>query len=170
MRHLSPVRLASLLLLSLLAACEGGPPPASLPLPAISASFPPHGLADVILIDATDPLPLRRAELIAPNGKVTMADWIDVTPQPGFYGGQNTDDNPMHGDVGALTLPDPIAPGIRSEGRLLTTISRAQISLPEPVAYRRDWQNCRIRLEFGTPPGRIERRQIPAPEPTPTSG
>lgn len=169
MRRLLPIRLASLLPLLLLAAC-GGNPPDSLPVPSISASFPPHGLADVILIDAVDPLPLRSAELIGPNGTATPASSIDVTPQPGFLGGQNTARDPTQGGIGDLNLPDPIAPGIRSEGRLLITISKAQIPLPDPVAYRNSWQNYRIRLEFGTPPGRIETREIPAPAPTPTSG
>jgi len=167
---LLPARLASLLPLLLLAACEGGSGPSPLPVESVSASFPPHGLAEVILIDAVDPLPLRIAELIAPDGRVTMADAIDVTPQPGFAGGQNTGGDPTGGGLTDLTLPDPIAPGIRSEGRLLITISKAQIPLPDPVAYRHDWQRYRIRLEFGTPPGRIETRQIAAPEPTPTSG
>ena len=35
-------------------------------------------------------------------------------------------------------------------------VSRADIPLPDPVAYRRDWRDWRVRLTFGTPPGELE--------------
>ncbi|HEX6442374.1 MAG TPA: hypothetical protein VF007_09330, partial [Stellaceae bacterium] len=58
---------------------------------------------------------------------------------------------------------------LRSQTRLLTTVSSATIPLPDPVAYRRDWTRYRLRLSFGTPPGAVETREIAAPEPPPNS-
>jgi hypothetical protein len=49
----------------------------------------------------------------------------------------------------------------------LATVSTAEIALPDPVAYRRDWTNYHIRLTFGTPPGDVETSEIAAPEPPP---
>jgi hypothetical protein len=46
-------------------------------------------------------------------------------------------------------------------------VSTADIALPDPVAYRRDWARYRIRLVFGTAPGELETREIAAPEPPP---
>jgi hypothetical protein len=46
-------------------------------------------------------------------------------------------------------------------------VSTADIPLPDPVAYRRDWRKYRIRLTFGTLPGEIETHEIAAPEPPP---
>jgi hypothetical protein len=54
-----------------------------------------------------------------------------------------------------------------SREQLLATVSSAEIALPDPVVYRRDWRRYRIRLTFGTPPGEVETREIPAPEPPP---
>ena len=51
--------------------------------------------------------------------------------------------------------------------QLLAMVSRADIPLPDPVAYRRDWRNWRIRLGFGTPPEELQTFEIPAPEPPP---
>ena len=56
---------------------------------------------------------------------------------------------------------------LQGQEQLLAMVSNAQISLPDPVAYRRDWANYRIRLTFGTPPGAIETQEIPAPAPPP---
>ena len=46
-------------------------------------------------------------------------------------------------------------------------VSRAEIPLPDPVAYRRDWRDWRIRLTFGTPPSDVTTTEIAAPEPPP---
>ena len=54
---------------------------------------------------------------------------------------------------------------MRSQVQLLANLSQAEIPLPDPIAYRRDWPNYRVRLTFGTPPGAIEAREIAAPEP-----
>jgi predicted small lipoprotein YifL len=151
--------------LLLLAAC-GGSGPAPLPVDQVTATFPPHGIANVIVIDATDRLPLRAATLIAPDGSTIPADGIDVNARPRSNYTLGTRTDPTHSGMGDViqTGPPPI-PSVQSEGQLLTTISNASITLPDPVAYRRDWQQYRIRLDFGTPPGAVETQEIAAPEP-----
>jgi hypothetical protein len=65
-------------------------------------------------------------------------------------------------------MPDGQAgAALYSQQQLLATVSTAEIALPDPVAYRRDWARYRIRLVFGTPPGEVETREIAAPEPPP---
>jgi hypothetical protein len=154
--------LASLLLV---AACEGSGP-APLPVDQVTASFPPHGITDVIVIDAVNRLPLRVATLIAPDGSTIPADGIDVNARPRSDYRLGTRTDPTHSGIGDLVQTGPpIIPAVQSEGQLLTTISKASITLPDPVAYRRDWQRYRIRLDFGTPPGSVETQEIAAPEP-----
>ena len=55
-----------------------------------------------------------------------------------------------------------------TQTRLLAIVSNATIQLPDPVAYRRDWRQYRIRLRFGDPP-QVETREIAAPAP-PSAG
>jgi len=162
----------STILLSLLplAACDGSGP-APLPVEQVTASFPPHGITDVIVIDATDRLALRAATLIMPDGGTVPADGVDVNARPRSSTGLSAAADPTHGGLGDLTLSGPPAiPSIHSEGQLLTTMSKASITLPDPVAYRRDWRRYRIRLDFGNPPGAVETREIPAPEPPAAAG
>jgi hypothetical protein len=157
----------TLILISLLlvAACEGSGP-APLPVDQVRASFPPHGISDVIVIDATNALALHAAMLIAPDGSTVPADGIDVNARPRSQYGLAAAADPTHGGIGDLVQSGPpLIPSIHSEGQLLTTISRSSITLPDPVAYRRDWQRYRVRLDFGVPPGAVETQEIAAPEP-----
>lgn len=158
--------------LLLLAACIGGPPPAPLPQQSVRASFPPHGIANVIRIEAVDSLPLRSAELVAPDGTATKAQWLDVSANPQTIGGQRALSDPWRTGVlsanGINPLPSgPVDTAYRSETQLFLTISTAEIALPDPVVYQRDWQQYRIRLGFGAPGGQIDTREIAAPAPPP---
>src|SRR6266705_912465 len=77
----------------LVAGCDGGglPPGPAGPVGAtaqLRAGFPLRGLADTIVIDAIDRLPLRMAELVAPGGAVTPAGNIDVAASPRVATGQ----------------------------------------------------------------------------------
>ena len=65
---------ATFLIVGILAACayESGAP--SLPSDQVRAYFPSGGVADAIEVDATNRLPLRTAELVAPNGDIFVAD------------------------------------------------------------------------------------------------
>jgi hypothetical protein len=131
-------------------------------------------LADVIRIDATDRLPLRSAELIAADGAVTPSGPVEVSDSPAVATGQSIANNPWRTGIGdtigggtsALGSGLPAA-AYRSRVRLLAMASTASIPLPDPPAYRADWQHYRIRLVFGVPPSEIETREIAAPEPPP---
>ena len=70
--------------------------------------------------------------------------------------------------LAALALPNAQAgAALYSNQQLLAMVSRADIPLPDPVAYRRDWRDWRVRLAFGTPPGELQTFVIAAPEPPP---
>ena len=162
--------------LLLMGACEGGggAPQPALPIADVRASFPRGAVADQIQIDAVDSLPLRAAELVAPDGAAAPASSIDVVRNPASHAGQRAAEAGWNDAVSgnyaavALTMPDVEAnAALRTQTRLLTTLSSATIPLPDPVAYRRDWTRYRIRLSFGTPPGAVETREIAAPEPPP---
>jgi hypothetical protein len=159
---------AALVILGLLAGCGGGGP-APLPAQETRAFFRAGGPVDTIEIVALDRLPLRAAELVAPEGQTTPASAVVARPEAG-------DSNPVAlptGGVAALgniggTSPAaaPVGAAVGSQQRLLATVSNASITLPDPVAYRRHWRDYRIRLRFaGTPAG--ESREIAAPEPPP---
>jgi hypothetical protein len=142
-----------------------------LPTDTLRASFPPRGLADVIVVDAVDRLPLRSATLIAPDGSATPASYIDAASSPRFVGGQRVSSDPWNNTVVAGSSPvgTPVggeiaAPTMQSQIQLLTTVSTASIPLPDPVAYRRDWAHYRIRVELGTAPD-LETRMLAAPAP-----
>ncbi len=178
MRRVLLAPLAVLLPLLLIAGCEGGgaPPPGPLgPTEELRASFPRGGLADTIVIDAIERLPLRAAVLVAPGGTAIAATNIDVADSPRFATGQWTAGDPWRNALsgvgpGALAMQHPESgTALQGQQQLLATVSTAEIALPDPVAYRRDWPKYRIRLTFGTPPSEVETREIPAPQPPPGS-
>src|SRR5712691_5332211 len=118
MRRVLLAPLAVLLPLLLIAGCEGGgaPPPGPLgPTEELRASFPRGGLADTIVIDAIERLPLRAAVLVAPGGTAIAATNIDVADSPRFATGQWTAGDPWRnalsgvGPAAALMLPHPEA-------------------------------------------------------------
>src|SRR5690349_39135 len=76
------MRAAACLSLALLAACALEEGPAPLPTDQVRARFPPGGLIDAIEIDAVNRLPLRTAELVAPDGDTTSASYLHVTSSP----------------------------------------------------------------------------------------
>jgi hypothetical protein len=60
-----------------------------------------------------------------------------------------------------------IDPTVRSRNTLRLMVSTADIPLPDPVAYRRDWEKYRVRLSFGLGGGELDVREIAAPTPPP---
>jgi hypothetical protein len=176
MRRVLPASLAALLPLLLVVGCDGGfglpPGPADLaPAPQVRVSFPPGGLADTIVVEAIDRLPLRAAELIAPGGSITRAAGIDTDSSPRFASGQRVAADPWRstlsgssGPTASMTQNAGAGAAYQSQQQLLATVSSADIPLPDPVAYRRDWAHYRIRLTFGTPPD-AETREFAAPQP-----
>jgi hypothetical protein len=157
--------------LIVLAACAGAPPQAAGPQQGVRATFPAGSVVNVIRIDALDPAPLRAAALVAPDGTTTEATSLDVDANPQTLGGQYSLSDPWRNSMlGNVTDPlpsgatDPVA---RSRTQLLLTVSTADIALPDPVAYRRDWANYKIRLGFGERGRQLDTREIPAPRPPP---
>jgi hypothetical protein len=159
---------ACLSLLAFLAGCGGGPAP--LPTGRISAFFPPGGVADTIEVDAIDRLALREAELVAPDGRTTRAQSIVAQPAPAAGATVALPSGASFGGgvAGTATGPGSVGSGVQTEGRLLATVSQATIAVPDPAAYRRDWQRYRIRLRFGAPDG--ESRVLAAPPPLAPAG
>jgi hypothetical protein len=166
-----------LLPLLVLAACAeavGEPPAAPTAAATLSAGFPPGGLADTIRIDASERLPLHSAELVAPDGTAIPSGPVDVDDSPALAAGQASTNDPWRTGIveriggGTPALGSGLPPmALRSRVQVLTLVSSASIPLPDPPAYRRDWQRYRIRLGFGVPPGPFETREIAAPEPPP---
>lgn len=164
------------LLLPFVGGCDTGAPlpagPVQAPVAQVRAGFPPRGIADTIVVDAVERLPLRAAELVGPDGTTMPASYVNVAANPATESGQWAAGNPWRNAVsGGAPVPSTLIPqagaALQSQERLLANVSTADIPLPDPVAYRRDWAHYRIRLIFGTPPGEVETREIPAPEPPP---
>jgi hypothetical protein len=157
----------------LLAACadSGLPPPVT---DQIRARFPAGGVVDVIEVDAVDRLPLRKAELVAPDGQTTPASYLNVVPSPGTTLDSEFATSPYagntfgYGNITAnLAAPGGAVGAPQQRVALLAMVSTASILLPDPVEYRREWRGYRIRLDFGDPPGAVETRELAAPEPPP---
>jgi hypothetical protein len=163
----------SMLMLGLCAACEDQSGLSPLPTDEVRARFPPSGLVDVIEVDAVDRLPLRTAELVAPDGEATPAYYLHVNPAPGVTFYQRSFDTPFEGNsfgVSSLApVPTNVSGAPQGDARLLAMVSTASIRLPDEVAYRRDWRSYRIFVSFGDVAGEVERRVLPAPEPPPES-
>src|SRR5260370_5593674 len=161
------------LTVAFLGACGGGGL-APLATDQVHARFPPGGVVDVIEIDAVDRLPLRGADLLAPDGRVTPASSLNSNPAPVITFNQDFSNSPYAGSAlgvpnigsGAL-LPAGVPGAPQSAGELLAMVSTTSIPLPDPVEYRRAWRSYRIQLRFGDPPGEADKREIPAPEPPP---
>ena len=164
------MRLAACLAIVLpLAACGGAGE--SSPSELVRASFPAGGVVDVIAVDAVDRLPLKQADLIAPDGHATPASSVAANPAPAQnFSPQFTAGGYSSTDFGVSSIgSNALSPGIigtapQSQTQLLAVVSTASITLPDPVAYRRNWQKYRIRLRFGDAP-QTETREIAAPAP-----
>jgi hypothetical protein len=170
MRSVPPV----LLLLFVVSACaDAVSPPPTAPLTQLRVGFPPGGLADTIRIDAVDRLPLRIAQLVTPDGATIPANSLDVAATPRTVAGQWIANDPWRNGAisanisGVAQMHTDVGAALQSQQQLLANVSSAEIPLPDPVAYRRDWARYRIRLTFGTPPSTTEIRELAAPQPPP---
>jgi hypothetical protein len=140
----------------------------------VRVRFPAGGIIDVIEVDAVNRLPLRKAELIAPDGQTTTAYYLNVNPSPSITSYGEFPNAPYTGTpfgMGNLAagVPATALTGGASQQRvaLLAMVSAASIRLPDPVEYRRNWRNYRIRLSFGDAPDEVEAREVDVPEPPP---
>ncbi len=162
---------AFILTLALLVGCsvEGGLPPVA--TDQVKARFPPGGVVNSIEIDAVNRLPLRTAELVAPDGQATPASYLHVNPSPSAAFYQRQIDTPYGGNIAGIVnltpVPAIIAGAPQGDAQLLAMVSTASIPLPDEIEYRRDWRSYRIFLSFGDIAGEVERLVLPAPEPLP---
>jgi hypothetical protein len=165
---------ASFLILVALSACTVESGPVSLPSDQVRAYFPSGGVVNAIEVDATNRLPLRTAELVAPDGDATPASYLHVSADPGVTYYQRFFNSPYVGNaagVGDIAAGNPVTLDIggapQGTIRLLAMVSTASIPLPDEIAYRRDWRSYRVFLSFGDLSGEVERQVLPAPEPPP---
>jgi hypothetical protein len=162
---------ASFLTLALVTACapESGLSP--LPADEVRARFPPGAVVNSIEIDAVNRLPLRTAELVAPDGQTTPASYLHVNPSPSVTFYQRQIESPFEGNVfgidNATPVPAVVTGAPQGDAKFLAMVSTASIPLPDEIEYRRDWRSYRIFLSFGDVAGEVERRVLPAPEPPP---
>lgn len=159
-------------LMALAACTSNAPPPQGPPQASVRAAFPPGAVANVIRVDALDPLPLRTAELVAPDGTATAASSIDVEADPQSLAGQRAFNDPWRSSILAANGLNPLPaattdPTVYSRHTLLMTVSTAELAPPDPVAYGRDWKSYKIRLGFAQAGETLDVREIPAPEPPP---
>jgi hypothetical protein len=148
------------------------PPGPAVPTATLRVGF--GGLVDTIEVSAIQSEPLRAAALVAPDGTLVPASDISVSDNPRILTGQWSLTHPWdvavdpQNTLAALALPNAQAgTALYSSQQLLAMVSRADIPLPDPVVYRRDWRDWRVRLTFGTPPGELQTFVIAAPEPPP---
>jgi hypothetical protein len=165
---------ASILILALLVGCsvESGLPP--LATDQVKARFPPGGVVNSIEIDAVNRLPLRTAELVAPDGQATPASYLHVNPSPSVSFYQRQIDTPFGGNIAGIVnltpVPAIVAGAPQGDAQFLAMVSTASIPLPDEIEYRRDWRSYRIFLSFGDIAGEVERVVLPAPEPPASKG
>jgi hypothetical protein len=155
--------LVSLLAAALVACADDGLAPVA--TDQVRARFPPGGVVDVIEVDAVDRLPLRRAELIAPDGRAAPASYLNVNPSPDITFDPEFASSPGYGFGSGNIGPRLTVGGAQQRVAVLAMVSTASIPLPDPVEYRRDWRGYHIRLDFGDPPGEVKTRELVAPEP-----
>ncbi|MBV8133756.1 MAG: hypothetical protein JO282_14770 [Alphaproteobacteria bacterium] len=166
-------RVFAILTIVLLVACadEGLPPLAG---DQVQVRFPAGGVVDVIEVDAVNRLPLRKAELIAPDGLATAASYLNVNSSPSVTSYPALPNRAYAGDTfgaGNIAAGVPLSAltggAPQQRAAFFAMVSSASIPLPDPVEYRRDWQSYRIRLSFGDPPGEVQTQEVDAPQPPP---
>jgi hypothetical protein len=138
--------------------------------PAYSASFAPEA-ADLLLVEVRDEDPVRTARLVGPDGAAIEAHAIDTERRSsgggggGFYPSVGVGVGGGSGGGGVSTgvgIGFPIFGGGGSAREEFQSVAR--IRLPDPAAYRANWQNYEIRATLGE--GADEHEVvIPAPEP-----
>jgi hypothetical protein len=144
-------RVLALAALMLLGACAGASEENALTPGTITARFIAGGLANVIVVNTVDRLPLRRAVLVLPDGERVPAYSIDVDPRPAV--------EQIPGE--ATLLATPGAP--RRSAWVNTMASTALIQLPDPAQYAKNWRNSRIELRLGDPGGDESEVTLAAP-------
>lgn len=153
-----------------LAACSGdatktsvGTSPSS-----ISVSYVDSDSIPAVAVVVTHVQPVISIELVAPDGRALTAPQIErdvargtSSPSPsvgvGVFGGSG-------GGFGTgIGLGFPL--GGSPPPSVTGNRARARIVIPDPAAYRSDWQRYVVRLRFGTAPETVTVADVPAPPP-----
>ncbi len=138
---------------------------------SISVSYVGSDSTPAVAAVVSHPQPLVSMELVAPDGSSVAASQIErdaprssstgLRPSVGVgvFGGSGG------GGMGTgLGLGFPLGGGA-SPPPTTGHGARARVAIPDPGAYRRDWQSTLVRLRFGTAPEPVTVADIPAPPP-----
>lgn len=133
---------------------------------------------DTVKVQVTDPQPVTRVELAAPDGRIYLARQIDrerLTQQGGGYYGQPTVGVGVGGGSGGccwsgsgvgvgLGFGFPLGDARDSDDRPAGVMSTALVPVPDMAAYRAQWQQWKVRIYLGE--GGAERMvEVAAPQP-----
>lgn len=144
------------------------------------ASAPPGGIVEsvtteisaedqsVIIINVSDPLPVKTARLIAPDGTATEAFAIDRDRQSYTDGGggrPNVGVGVAGGSNGGVStgigIGFPLFSSGSGEASRRITDSRVQIRIPDIPAYRSLWQRYAIAVDLDDGVNRRSFQMIP---------
>src|SRR5262245_18167044 len=117
---------------------------------------------DTVQVQVTDPQPVTRVELAAPDGRIYLAQQIDrerITRQGGGYYGQPTVGVGVGGGSGGccwngsgvgvgLGFGSPLGDA-RHPDYPVGVVSTALVHVPDMAAYRAQWQQWKVRIYLG---------------------
>jgi hypothetical protein len=136
--------------------------------PTIAVSYVDGDSIPAVAVVVTHPQSVASVELVAPDGRYVAAPLIerDVARGPGtlsptvgvgVFGGSG-------GGFGTgLGLGFPL--GGSPSPPVTGNRARARLVIPDPDAYRRDWEKYIVRVRFGTAPEPVMTADVPAPAP-----
>ena|SRR5215468_253802 len=117
---------------------------------------------DTVKVQVTDPQPVTRVELAAPDGRIFLAHQIDrerLTRQGGGYGqptvgvgiggGSSSGWGSRSGVGVGLGFGFPLGDASQSAARPVGVASTALVRVPDMAAYRAQWQQWRVRIYLG---------------------
>jgi hypothetical protein len=163
------VSLCAFVLLGVAACAGSGDSTSSSPAsPSIAVSYVDSDSIPAVAVVVSHPQPLASVELVAPDGRFVSAPQVeqDLARGPGslppsvgvgVFGGSGGG----FGTGVGLGFPLGGSPAPPVTGNR----ARARIVIPDPEAYRRDWEKYVVRLRFGTAPEPFTIAEIPAPPP-----
>jgi hypothetical protein len=133
---------------------------------------------DTVKVQVTDPQPVTRVELAAPDGRIYLAQQIDreqLTRQGGGYYGQPTVGVGVGGGSGGccwngsgvgvgLGFGFPLGDARQTDDYPVGVVSTALVHVPDMATYRAQWQQWKVRIYLGE--GGNERIvEVAAPQP-----
>jgi hypothetical protein len=134
---------------------------------------------DTVKVQVTDPQPVTRVELVAPDGRVFLAHQIDretLTRQGGGYYGQPTVGVGVGGGSGGwsgggvgvgLGFGFPLGDAREPDYGPAGVASTALVHVPDMTAYRAQWQQWKVRIYLGEGAGE---RMVEVAAPQPAAG